>query len=99
VNGCFISEIFSSEIFYQDYLNYLEKFDEIMKIDNWKKVEKLVDFLMNCAKENTMHKLKNFKRLPWLQAWLDTSKVIAFDLLYANSWRKIHKVKKELKKK
>lgn len=80
-NSSFITEMFTSEVFQQDYVAYLENLDQILNDDNQKKIEKFVDFLEECATKNTLHKVKNYKRLPWLEAWLDSTKSIAHELL------------------
>lgn len=86
-NACFITEIFSSEAFYQDYLTYLDKFEEIYNTDNEKKIEKFADFLINCAEDSTLEKVRTYKRLPWLKTWQEASKVIAYELLSQNIWK------------
>ena len=93
-NACFITEIFTSEIFYQDYLTYLEKFDQIYDSDNQKKIEKFADFLVNCVEGNLLDKVKNYKRLPWLKTWKESSKVIAYELLSQNIWKFTNKKSK-----
>jgi len=99
VNISFIKEIFSSDLFYKDYLVYLENFDQILEADNVKKIEKFVNFLMVCAKEGSFHKIKKYKRLPWLKVWARTTKIIAQELLNSNTWKSVSKrTKKETKK-
>jgi len=93
-NNRFITEIFASDIFYDDYLKYLDSFDEIMNTDNQKKVKKFIDFLVDCVEENAIHKVKKFKRLPWLKVWLETSKVIAYELLNTDILKGFHKKQK-----
>ena len=93
-NNRFITEIFTSDIFYGDYLGYLDNFDEIMKKDNQKKINKFIDFLVDCVKNETISKVKKFKRLPWLNGWLETSKVIAYELLNTNILKGFHKKQK-----
>jgi len=80
-NSSFITEMFTSEVFQQDYVAYLENLDQILNDDNQKKIEKFVDFLEECATRNTLQKVKNYKRLPWLDAWLESTKSIANELL------------------
>lgn len=79
-NSRFIKEIFASEAFYQDYKNYLAKLEGILESENQKKIEKFSNFLVECVLENSLHKIKEFKRLPWLQVWIQNTKNIAFDL-------------------
>jgi len=80
VNLNYISEIFSSEAFQQDYDDYLDNFDQIMKTENQKKTNKLVSFLVGCVENNEFDKIHDYKRLPWLKAWTESSKVIAREL-------------------
>jgi len=99
VNISFIKEIFSSDLFYKDYLVYLDNFDQILEADNLKKIEKFVNFLMACIQEGTFHKIKKYKRLPWLNVWARTTKIIAQELLNSNTWKSVNKRgKKEAKK-
>ena len=85
-NMSFILEIFASKNFYQDYLGFLQNFDEILQLDNENRMKKFVDFLINCIENNSCHKIKNFKRLPWLEAWVENTKKIAHRLLNAKDW-------------
>jgi len=80
VNLNYISEIFSSEAFQRDYDDYLANFDQIMKAENQKKTNKLVSFLVACVENNDFDKIHDYKRLPWLKAWIESSKVIAREL-------------------
>jgi hypothetical protein len=80
VNLNYISEIFSSEAFQQDYDEYLSNFDQLMKTENQKKISKLTSFLVECVQKNQFDKIHDYKRLPWLKAWIESSKVIAKEL-------------------
>ncbi len=90
-NSSFITEIFSSEVFHEDYVKYLGKIDGVLNEDNQKKIEKFVDFLVACVENNTFDKIKNYKRLPWLKVWLEATKVLGHELLNANSWKNFTK--------
>jgi len=81
VNSLFIAEIFASEAFYEDYLQFLEKIDDILEADNKKRSKKLIDFLTVCAEEGNFARIKSFKRPPWLKSWLVSVKAIAHELL------------------
>jgi len=83
-NSRFMNEIFGSDEFRQDYVCYLEKLDEILNKDNQKKMEKFVVFLVDCVKQNTVEKVQKYKRLPWVGEWLESTKVIAKELLNQN---------------
>jgi len=80
-NSCFIAEIFSSELFYQDYLQFLGKIDKLLEDDNQKKIQKFINFLEGCVKENRLSKVATYKRLPWQKTWLHSTKIIANELL------------------
>jgi len=56
-NSTFLAEIFASEAFYEDYLQFLEKIDDTLEADNKKRSKKLIDFLTVCAEEG------NFARI------------------------------------
>jgi len=88
-NMNFITEIFASEIFNQDYRTFLNNFDKIIQIDNENRTNKFCDFLVKCLQDGKVHKAKDFKRLPWLDFWIENSKEIASDLLNARDWRAI----------
>jgi len=90
-NTAFITEIFSSKVFYQDYVEYLKKFDALLQEDNHKKAEKFAEFLMDCVMEGSYDKIRNYKRLPWLITWLQSTKVIAYELLNVNAWKNFEK--------
>jgi len=83
-NSRFMNEIFGSDEFRQDYACYIEKLDEILNKDNQKKMEKFEAFLVDCVKQNTIDKVQKFKRLPWVEEWLESTKVIAKELLTHN---------------
>ena len=85
-NSQFVSEIFASEEFYHDFYEYFENFDEIFEIENQKKKKKLIAFLQNCIRNDTMERIQKFKRLPWTNAWLKASKNIACQ--YLNKYKK-----------
>ena len=87
-NSQFMTEIFSSPAFYKDYLEYLNNFEHILEHDNKKKLDKFVEFLEDCVNRNAIHEVKKYKRLPWLDQWLETTQVIAHELLDLNTWKK-----------
>jgi hypothetical protein len=96
-NSRFMGEIFSSEEFRKDYVCFLEKLDEILAKDNQKKMEKFLSFLVECVKQNTIEKVRNFKRLPWVEEWLASTKVIANELPNINQKETLYdEIKDEL---
>jgi len=80
-NTKFITEIFASEEFRQDYTEYLESYDETFQEDNQKKVARFNEFLLKCAEDDAIERVQNYKRLPWLKAWQEATKIIALELL------------------
>ncbi len=84
-NNCFMREIFSSKAFYEDYLNYLNNLENLLESDNQKKIERILDFLVTCVEEGKIFKIKDYKRMPWIDRWLETTKKIAGELLEANT--------------
>ena len=84
-NNCFMREIFSSKAFYEDYVNYLNNLENLLDSDNQKKIERILDFLITCVEEGKIFKIKDYKRMPWIDRWLETTKKIAKELLEANT--------------
>jgi len=80
-NSRFTSEIFGSDEFRKDYASYLEELDGILLKDNQKKIDKLVHFLADCAKQGAIEKVRTYKRLPWTEEWLNSSKILANELI------------------
>ena len=86
MNNNFLSEVFSSEDFREDYQNYLSKLTGILQDDNSKKIDKFITYIEECIKNNSMKELKNYKRIPWLESWLEKTREIAEDLTcYGNN--------------
>jgi len=81
MNTNFITEIFSSEEFCNEYENFLKNFNELLIKDNKKKIEKLKAFLIECIKHDCLHKFDTFNRLPWLEVWIENTNNIATSLL------------------
>ncbi len=61
MNSTFIHEVFSSEAFQRDYIDYLEDLDEILEADNNGKVERLVYFIEECVKKRKIQVTKHSK--------------------------------------
>lgn len=80
-NTRFITEIFASEEFRQDYTRYLENYDKAFQEENSKKVARFCDFLLKCVEDDTLQKVQNYKRLPWLKNWQESTKIVALELL------------------
>jgi len=100
MNTNFVLEVFSSEGFTQAYLQFLSQFEELIQIDNNKKLEKLLDLLVTCVEKNDLTKLGGFNRLPWLDIWLEDTINIAHSLVPKKSPSAEEEVykRKEMKK-
>ncbi len=80
-NTRFITEIFASEEFCQDYAGYLEDYDSAFEKDNDKKITRFSEFLLKCVQDDAIERAQNYKRLPWLNVWQEAAKIIALELL------------------
>jgi hypothetical protein len=80
MNNNFTTEIFSSQEFCADYEIFLKSFDKVLIDDNNKKIEKLISLAEECIANNCPEKIKQCTRLPWLQAWIEKTQEIAYDL-------------------
>jgi len=80
MNSTFIHEVFSSEAFQRDYLDYLEDLDEILEADNNGKIDRLVSFIEECLKKKKIQDIQKYKRIPWPELWLTNTKKIAIEL-------------------
>jgi len=83
-NTRFITEIFASEEFCQDYTQYLESYDTAFDKDNHNKLRRFSEFLLKCVQDDAIEKVQTYKRLPWLKVWQEAAKVIALELLDKN---------------
>jgi len=100
MNTNFVLEVFSSEEFTKAYLEFLSQFEELIQIDNKKKMEKLLDLLVACVEKNDLTKLGAFNRLPWLDIWLEDTISIANSLVPKNNTPPSEEIfkRKDLKK-
>ena len=80
-NNSFISEIFSSPEFIQDYRKFLSEFPRILENDSMIRAGKFCDFLVEVVQDGKVKKVRNFKRPPWLDSWIEDTKEIANNLL------------------
>ena len=83
----FIKKMFSSKEFHDDYMEFLTKLEEILETDNRQRTDQLVNFIVKCVEQNIIDKVKNYRRMPWLRLWLDTTQVVAQELneIYGDS--------------
>jgi len=95
MNTNFVLEIFSSEKFCVAYEDFLGGFEELLQLDNKKKLEKLLDVLVKCVLKNDVAGLNAVNRLPWLDVWLENTKEIAYSLIPKDSFFKNKLLKNE----
>ena len=79
-NNSFITEIFSSPEFIQDYRKFLSEFPRILENDSMIRAGKFCDFLVEVVQDGKVRKVRNFKRPPWLDSWIEDTKKIANNL-------------------
>ena len=82
----FIRKLFSSEVFLKDYQTFFPNFEHLLRKDNKKKLENLLDVLVQCVKENNFKAIGSLKMFPWLDIWMENAKNIAHCLLKSESW-------------
>lgn len=81
INMSFVKEIFSSHEFVNDYQEFLGTFDDLLKADNDKKFDALESTLIECLESNSFHKIGSMKVFPWLDTWMEETKVVARELI------------------
>jgi len=96
-NNSFIKEIFTSESFYLDYLDFLKELDSILKRENQMKTEKFLVFLIKCVEEDRIEEIQKFARLPWLNLWIEATKRRAKELVNVHTKENIELIPKEKK--
>jgi hypothetical protein len=80
MNAHFLTELFESGTFRNDYEAFLEDFDEITRKDSIEKVKKFASFVVECVKKSQIDCVKKYKRVPWLNSWFQNTKKLAFEL-------------------
>ena len=81
MNMKFVSEIFSSEAFLQDYTTFLNSLGSILEEENNKKIDSLVTALEGCVQSGNFSKVNGIRMFPWLNVWINDTKNIAVALL------------------
>ena len=94
MNANFVKEIFSSQDFLKDYQEFLQNADIFLRQDNKKKLEKLLDVLVESVKDNNFKKAGALKVFPWLDSWIEDTKKIAQELWHERSWNFVCKQNK-----
>lgn len=95
MNASFLTEIFESEQFRQDYKNFLNDFDNIIEKDIQEKVKRFASFVVDCVKKEKIDSIKKYKRVPWLKVWFQNTKKLAIDLADENLSGKPSKIIKK----
>ncbi len=93
-NTAFAHEIFASEEFSKDYTKFLGNIQKILEAENIQRKEKFLDFLLECAKKGSFEKIQTYKRLPWSESWIESIKIVAFELMKKNSLKASKKIKR-----
>jgi hypothetical protein len=80
MNNSFIIEIFQSEVFRNDYKEFLKDLDEISDKENSEKINRFTSFVVQCAKKGNFGPIAKYKRVPWLKLWNKNTKRVAQEL-------------------
>lgn len=80
MNNSFILEIFQSEVFRNDYKEFLKDLDEISDKENSEKINRFTTFIVQCAKKGDFGPIAKYKRVPWLKLWNKNTKRVAHEL-------------------
>lgn len=80
MNTNFITEIFQSEGFKQDYKEFLKRFDQISEAENSEKIRRFTQVILECTKKNKYDVIVKYKRVPWLKLWIQHTKIVAVEL-------------------
>jgi len=80
MNNNFLSEIFASDEFCNDYKGYLDNLESVLDEDNSKKTDKFISFIQESIQKKNFKEIKNYKRIPWLAIWIEKTKEVARDL-------------------
>ncbi|CAD8085795.1 unnamed protein product [Paramecium sonneborni] len=68
MNNSYLKKIFSSDKFYQGYLEYLENFDEIWDQENNEKIQNMTKQVMKFIASGQIDKISSYKRVPWISS-------------------------------
>jgi len=82
----FIRNLFSSETFLKDYQILLPNLEQLLREDNTKRLDNLLDVLVQCVKENNFKPIGSLKIYPWLDIWMEDAKNITHCLSKAQNW-------------
>ena len=93
-----ISKLMSSKEFYQDYCLYVQELESILETDNNRKLSKFITFIITCINKGQIGNIMKYKRVPWLKAWLDNTKIVARELAFSIQWKGQQTSSKKVKK-
>jgi len=82
-----ISKLMSSKEFFEDYCLYVQDLDTILEADNNRKLNKFIVFIISCINKGQIDDIMKYKRVPWLKAWLDNTKIVAKELAFSIQWK------------
>jgi len=82
-----ISKLMSSKEFFEDYCLYVQDLDSILEVDNNRKLNKFLNFIVTCINKGQIESIMKYKRVPWLKAWLDNTKIVARELAFSIQWK------------
>jgi len=82
-----ISKLMSSREFFEDYCLYVQDLDAILEVDNNRKLNKFLNFVLTCINKEQIESIMTYKRVPWLKAWLDNTKIVARELAFSIQWK------------
>lgn len=82
-----ISKLMSSKEFFADYCLYVQDLETILEADNNRKLNKFIVFIISCINKGQIDDIMKYKRVPWLKAWLDNTKIVAKELAFSIQWK------------
>jgi len=80
MNSTFIAEIFESQLFKNDYKEFLQDFDKVTEKENLEKTRRFTKLVMECIKTGSYDKIAKYKRVPWLKSWIHNTTKVAHEL-------------------
>jgi len=80
MNSTFIAEIFESQLFKDDYKEFLKDLDKITEKENLEKTRRFTKLVMECIKSGSFDKIAKYKRVPWLKNWIQNTNKVAIEL-------------------
>lgn len=81
VNEKCLKVLFSNANFKSGFRSFFKNFDNFVKEENSKKIEKLVCKIVSLVEKKKVSKIKEIQHLPWLQSWIDCSKSMGENIL------------------